>query len=151
MKRQHCNSYKGQHWIGAGLQFRGLVHCHYGGKQGVTWQSWCWWYSWELYIQVSRKQEEIATGPGLGFWNPKAPSGRTYSKKVTPPNSATLCEPMGAIFIQSTTRANIIGNKGWNFDSHFQFFFFLWKDEDVDNWVPSRLHYFVALAKIIEK
>jgi hypothetical protein len=28
------NSYKGQHFIGAGLQFRGSVCCHHGGKLG---------------------------------------------------------------------------------------------------------------------
>lgn len=45
-------------------------------------------------------------------WVSDTPSGLTYSRKVTPPKSATPCEPMGAIFIQSTTRADIIGNKG---------------------------------------
>ena len=30
----HGNSYKGKHLIGAGLQFRGSVHCHHGGKHG---------------------------------------------------------------------------------------------------------------------
>jgi hypothetical protein len=30
----HGNSYKGKHLIGAGLQFRGLVHYHHGGKHG---------------------------------------------------------------------------------------------------------------------
>ena len=30
----HGNSYKGQHFIGAGLQFRGLIHYHHGGKHG---------------------------------------------------------------------------------------------------------------------
>ena len=30
----HGNSYKGKHLIGAGLQFRDLVHYHHGGKHG---------------------------------------------------------------------------------------------------------------------
>ncbi|MGZ7186066.1 hypothetical protein ACXWN6_09700 [Streptococcus pyogenes] len=30
----HRNSYKGKHLSGAGLQFRGLVHCHRGEKHG---------------------------------------------------------------------------------------------------------------------
>ena len=30
----HGNSYKGKHFIGAGLQFRGLVHYHHGRKHG---------------------------------------------------------------------------------------------------------------------
>ena len=33
-KRHHGNSYKGKHLIGAGLQFRGLVHCHHGWEHG---------------------------------------------------------------------------------------------------------------------
>jgi hypothetical protein len=32
----HCNSYKGKHFIGAGLQFRGLIHYHHDGKHGDT-------------------------------------------------------------------------------------------------------------------
>ena len=32
--RGYSNSYKGWHLIGAGVQFRGLVHCHHGGKHG---------------------------------------------------------------------------------------------------------------------
>jgi hypothetical protein len=32
--RDHDNSYKGKHLIGAGLQFRGLVHCHHGWEHG---------------------------------------------------------------------------------------------------------------------
>ena len=36
MKRyhDHSNSDKGKNLVGAGLQFRGLVHCHHGGKHG---------------------------------------------------------------------------------------------------------------------
>jgi hypothetical protein len=30
----HGNSYQRKHLIGAGLQFRGLVHYHYGRKHG---------------------------------------------------------------------------------------------------------------------
>jgi hypothetical protein len=30
----HGNSYKGKHLIEAGLQFRGIIHCHHGGKHG---------------------------------------------------------------------------------------------------------------------
>jgi hypothetical protein len=30
----HSNSYKGKYFIEAALQFRGLVHCHHGGKHG---------------------------------------------------------------------------------------------------------------------
>jgi hypothetical protein len=30
----HSNSYKGKHFIEAGLQFRGLVHYHHGRKYG---------------------------------------------------------------------------------------------------------------------
>jgi hypothetical protein len=35
--KRHCshrNSYKGRYLIGAGLQFRGLVHYHHGRKHG---------------------------------------------------------------------------------------------------------------------
>ena len=32
--RGYSNSFKGQHLVGAGLQFRGLVHYHYGRKHG---------------------------------------------------------------------------------------------------------------------
>ena len=32
--RDHGNPYKRKHFIGAGLQFRGLVHYHHGGKHG---------------------------------------------------------------------------------------------------------------------
>ena len=36
MKRNHnhSNSYKGEHFAGAGLQFGGLVHCRHGRKHG---------------------------------------------------------------------------------------------------------------------
>jgi hypothetical protein len=36
VKRHHdqSNSYKEKHLIGAGIQFRGLVHYHHGGKHG---------------------------------------------------------------------------------------------------------------------
>ena len=36
VKKQHDqgNSYKGQYFIGAGLQFSDLVHYHHGGKHG---------------------------------------------------------------------------------------------------------------------
>lgn len=30
----HYNSYKGEHFIGAGVWFKDLVHCYHGGKQG---------------------------------------------------------------------------------------------------------------------
>ena len=30
----HSDSYKGKHFIGAGLQYKGLVHGHHGGKHG---------------------------------------------------------------------------------------------------------------------
>ena len=30
----HSNSYKRKHLIGAGLQFRSLVHCHHGREYG---------------------------------------------------------------------------------------------------------------------
>lgn len=32
----HSNSYRGKHLIGTGLKFRGLAHCHQGGKHGDT-------------------------------------------------------------------------------------------------------------------
>jgi hypothetical protein len=32
--QNHANSHKETHLIGAGLQFRGLVHYHHGGKHG---------------------------------------------------------------------------------------------------------------------
>ena len=31
---EHSNSCKGKHLLGAGLQFRGLVHYRHGGKHG---------------------------------------------------------------------------------------------------------------------
>jgi hypothetical protein len=31
--QDHRNSHKGKYLIGAGLQFRGSVHCHHGRKQ----------------------------------------------------------------------------------------------------------------------
>jgi hypothetical protein len=36
VKRHHeqCNSYKGKHLIGAGLQFQGSAHYHHGRKHG---------------------------------------------------------------------------------------------------------------------
>jgi hypothetical protein len=33
-RHDHTNSYKGQHFIETGLQFRGSVHYHHGGKHG---------------------------------------------------------------------------------------------------------------------
>jgi hypothetical protein len=35
-RHAHGNSYKGKHLIEAGLEFKGLVHCHHGWKNGVT-------------------------------------------------------------------------------------------------------------------
>jgi hypothetical protein len=36
VKRPHDHgySYRGKHFIGAGLQFRGLVHCYHDGRHG---------------------------------------------------------------------------------------------------------------------
>jgi len=33
--RDHSNSSKGRHFIGAGLQFRGSVHYHHGREHGT--------------------------------------------------------------------------------------------------------------------
>lgn len=37
----HDNSYKGKHLIGAGVQFRGLVHYHHSGKHDGHRQTCC--------------------------------------------------------------------------------------------------------------
>ena len=76
----HSNSYRGQHSLGAGVQFRSLVHYHQGRK------TWHWKRSWELYIWISRHQEEtISHYPGLSIWDLKAyPQWHTSLNKVTP-------------------------------------------------------------------
>ena len=73
MKRHHdhCNSYKGEHLIGAGLQFRGLVHfCHGGKHSGVQLDT-----VLEKGLRVLHLNPEGAGGPiGLASDTSKIPS-----------------------------------------------------------------------------
>jgi hypothetical protein len=58
VKRHHDqgNSYKGQHFIGAGFQFRGSVHYHRGGKHGGL-QADMVLEEPEFYILIHKQQE----------------------------------------------------------------------------------------------
>jgi hypothetical protein len=53
----HSNSYRGKHLIGAGLQFRDVVHYHHGQKHGGTQVD---LVLKRFYIRISRQQEERA-------------------------------------------------------------------------------------------
>jgi hypothetical protein len=52
---EHSNSYKGKHLIGAGLQFRGLVFYHHGGKYSGRQSDIVLESSYELCIQIIMK------------------------------------------------------------------------------------------------
>ena len=76
VRRNHdCgNIYRGKlliimSWL---YSFRGLVHCHHGGRHGSMYTDMMLERSWEFYIQIHRQQEERDTGPGLSISNPKA-------------------------------------------------------------------------------
>ena len=63
---EHGNSYKGKHLIGAGLQFRGLVHYHHGRKRGSVQSD----MMLEKESRILRLDLQVAgrekhTGPGL--------------------------------------------------------------------------------------
>ena len=98
----HGNSYKGQHFIGTGLQVRGLVHDHRGRKHGDKHGRQTWLLEKEPRIlhldhrqQTGRKSD---TGPGLSIWKHQSPlpvthflqQGRTNSDKATPPNPSQV-------------------------------------------------------------
>ena len=71
VKRHHdqSNSYKGKHLTGAGLQFRSLVHCHYGGKHGGTQVGTVLRERLLRVVHLDEKatQRESDTGPGLNI------------------------------------------------------------------------------------
>lgn len=45
--------------IGAGLQFRGLVHYHHRGTRQECRQAWCWRRRRQFYILICRRQEIV--------------------------------------------------------------------------------------------
>ena len=69
MKRHHdrSTSYKGSHFIGAGLQFRGLVHYEHGGKHGGTQLDVVLEEMRVLYLDWQATGREKSTEPGLSF------------------------------------------------------------------------------------
>jgi hypothetical protein len=114
MKRyhDHCNSSKGQHFIGAGLQFQRFSPLS-------SWQE-TWWYPGR---HGAGKGAESSTGSRRGFltWASETPKptptvthlfqlGNAYSDNAMPPNSTTPYGPsiqtqesMEAISIQIIT------------------------------------------------
>jgi len=77
-KRHRGNSYKGKCLIGAGLQFRGFVHYHHGGKHGSV-------------LGLLKPQSHL---PVTHFLQ----QVHIYSNKATPPNSATPWWPSIQIY-----------------------------------------------------
>jgi hypothetical protein len=58
----------GKHFIGAGLVFRGLLHCHRDRKHGSVQADMCWRGNLEFCIWISRQQEKKSkAGPGLSI------------------------------------------------------------------------------------
>ena len=55
------NSYKGNHLIGAGLQFSGLVHYPHGGKHSGTQADVVLEKEIDVYIWICRQQEAKVT------------------------------------------------------------------------------------------
>lgn len=76
MKKHYgcSNSYKGEHPVGAGFSFRGLVHYQHIREHNSTQTDTVLGRSWEFYAW---RVSQWATGPGLSFWNLKACSGDT--------------------------------------------------------------------------
>ena len=94
MKRHHDHgkSYKGEHLIGTGLQFKGVVHYCHVKKHGGIQTDMVLEKLKALHpeLQEGRKR---ATGPGLGFRNPKpTPKGHITPTEYLPvlSNSTTL-------------------------------------------------------------
>lgn len=82
------------------------------GNVPVCRQALCWRRNHELYIWIHKQQEErvsqwacfeLLISPSPPPSDILPPTRSTYSNTVTPPNSATLYEPMGAIFTETTT------------------------------------------------
>jgi hypothetical protein len=89
VKRHHDQgkSCKGKHWIGAGFQFRSLVHCHNGRKHGRTQADIAAREgsgnstSWSIGRVVEgegeererREKETAEHWTALNFWSPKPP------------------------------------------------------------------------------
>jgi hypothetical protein len=69
VKRCHDsgNSYKGKHFLGAGLQFRGLVHCHPGGKHGGMQADLVLEEARVLHLDPQAAGRERTTGPGVSI------------------------------------------------------------------------------------
>lgn len=52
----HSNSYKGKHFIGTYVQFRGLIHSRHA--MAAHQKTWCWRNSLEFCTQILRQQKE---------------------------------------------------------------------------------------------
>jgi hypothetical protein len=64
----HLKPYTGKHLMGAGLQFRGLVHCHHDRKLGIVQADMVLESSGEFYLHLQAAgRHRKPTWPGLNF------------------------------------------------------------------------------------
>ena len=73
------NSYKGKHFIGSGLQFRGLIHYHHGRKHGGMQTDMMLGEKLRvLYLDQQARGNEHHTRPGFEHLKPQSLSGVTH-------------------------------------------------------------------------
>lgn len=101
--RDHGNSYKGEHFIRAGL-----VHCWHGGSMAAHRQTWCWGH-WRSTSGSAGIRERDTLGMAWAFETPDLrpviyflQQSHTYPSKDTPPSRASIPvdDPVGAIPIK---------------------------------------------------
>lgn len=109
------DSYKGKHFIGDALQFKGLVHCYHGGKHAKCRQTWCWELAGSSTSELPDIKKRMRHWTWLKHLRPQSPPQvtrfiqlcHTYLHKVIPPTSAIPHRSMGTIFIETTTGLNL--------------------------------------------
>jgi len=90
------NSYKGKHFTGAGLQFRGLVRYHLGRKNGSAGRA----------GSLGKKGLGRDTRPDLSFSKPN-----DHPPVTLPPIMSFLpYQSLEAVLIQATTERRLTGN-----------------------------------------
>jgi hypothetical protein len=108
------NSYKGKHLVGAGLQFRSLVHYHHDGKHSSRQADVVLEELRVLHFDLQVAEGNCMTRGSLSIYNLKAhphsdtlpPTRPHLLKKATPPNSAT--PGGGGKPIQTTTLFHLV-------------------------------------------
>ena len=99
-QRDHGNSYKGKHLIR--VAYSSEVQSIIITVENMTAHKQTWGWRWVPHLDLQAAERKSDSRSNLSNRNLKAHlQWHTSSNKATPPNSATSCELMGAIFIQT--------------------------------------------------